>query len=177
MSFLELNLYEHPSGVAFDAANVIQRVKAYFPEATVLPGDQLAAEASRAETFLADELRANPDGPARVVVESLRRKAAAYGPAFAFRIPAPKGGVIQGLARSVNVQFLFEDGLPAETRNRLIEFLKSLGIGRLQASTDDSRQVETLYDLQGPSDCLSQRPGVPWHPGSSLAALHKAEGA
>jgi hypothetical protein len=89
MAFLNLTRYQHPSGLAFDPDKVIQRVKAEFREATVLPGDQLAEEARRAEDRLGHQLKENPEGPARRVVESLRRKAEAYGPAYAFAAHLP----------------------------------------------------------------------------------------
>ena len=162
MGFLDLNLYEHPSGVAFDPAKVVRKAKAYFPEATFLPEDQMAAEAQRAEALLAEGLKADPGGPASKVVQSLQRKAISYGPAYAFLIPSKEGKPIRGLARSVNVQFLFDEPPPEETRNRLLGFLRSLGVGRLKASTSESRQSELLDDLRGESDCLRDEPGVPW---------------
>jgi hypothetical protein len=162
LGFLDLNLYEHPSGVAFDPEKVIGKAKASFPEATFLPEDQLAAEARRAEVFFAAELQADPHGPASKVVRSLQRKARSYGPAYAFFIPQKEGKPIRGLARSVNAQFLFEEPLPEETRDRLLEFLRSLGVGRLEASTNDARQSEVLDDLRGESAYLSDKPGVPW---------------
>jgi hypothetical protein len=152
MGFLNLTLYKHLSRMAFEPDKVIERVKAAFPAVTVLPGDQLAEEVKRAEAFLAEELKQNPTGPARRVIESLRRKAQTYGPAYAFHLPAPGGGQIKGLARSVGVEFHFDDSLPQETRQRLIEFLKSLGVGKLECSTPD-RQSEVLCDLPGPSEC------------------------
>lgn len=159
MEFLDLNLYRHPSGVAFDPAAVIEKVKGSFPEAILLPGDQLAKRAEHAES-VAGRLGLDT---APIIVETLRRNARAYGPAYAFQIPQPGGKPpIQGLARSVNVQFLFEEPLPEETRNRLIAFLRSLGVGRLEASREGERQSEVLDDLRGESDCVSSRPGVPW---------------
>jgi hypothetical protein len=162
MAFLDLNLYGHASRVAFDPAKVIARARLAFPEATFLPGDQAAAEVERAERTLAPQLQSDPEGPAHQVLASLRRKACAYGPAYAFLIPQENGEPIQGLARSVNVQFLFTSPLAEATRCRLIDFLKSLGVGRLQASGPGPKQVETLADFQGESDCLLERAQVPW---------------
>ena len=48
MGFLNLNLYGHPRGVSFDPEAVLRKVREQFPEATVLPGDQLAEQARRA---------------------------------------------------------------------------------------------------------------------------------
>jgi len=160
MGFLNLNLYKHPSGVAFDAAKVIEHMKATFPDADFPPGDRALAEVQRAEAFFATELAANPNSPARSVVESLRRKAANYGPSYAFAIPRSTGKPITGCARSVGVTFLFEDPLTEDWRNRLIAFLKSLAIGQLETSTEHSATHEVLEDLRGPSPFV--RNDVPW---------------
>lgn len=149
MSFLELNLFKHPSGAELDPGAVIPRLRAAFPEAEVLPGDQLAAEARRAEAFLAKELQANPNSPARWILESLRRKAQTYGPAYAFRISTEGGKVIKGNARRFNVTFLFDEPLPEDLRQRLIDFLTSFGVGKVKASTNDKRQSEVLCDMPG----------------------------
>ncbi len=155
MGFLNLSLYQHPSGKSFDPNKVVRKVKAAFPEARVLPGDQLAAEVRRAEVALAPQLREAPAGPALRVVESLRRKASAYGPAYAFDVPVPGGGTVRGLARSTNVQVLFDDPLPGDIHCRLTEFLMSLGLGRLEASTS-AGQRQIVCDLAGPSDCVGE---------------------
>src|SRR5438105_4884013 len=119
MAFLNLSLYGHPSGASFDPEVVLRKVRAAFPEATFIPGDRAAAEVESAKKILARDLQENPEGPARTVVESLRRKALAYGPAYAFQIPYEGGKPIQGLARRVNVQFLFDESLPEMMRHRL----------------------------------------------------------
>jgi hypothetical protein len=135
MGFLKLNTYGHPSGAVFDPDLVIRKVQEAFPETVVSPGDQLVLAAERAEA----------GGAARSVVETLRRTAQAHGPAYAFTIPIP-GGSLQGRARRYDVAFLFDEPLPEEWRSRLIEFLTSLGVGKLEASTT-ARQVEVLSDL------------------------------
>jgi hypothetical protein len=154
MAFFDLNLYEHPSGAQFDPDAVIQKVKTCFPEATVLPGDQLALRAQHAERIAA---QLGSEG-SRIVTDTLWRNAKLYGPAYAFRIPLAQGKHVEGLARRVNVQFLFEEPLSEGMRERLLEFLKSFGVGRLKASTDDEKQFEILCDL----------PGAPAHPGEAV---------
>jgi hypothetical protein len=153
MAYLVLSLYQHPSGASFNPEAVIEKAKAFFPEATFVPGDRSTAEVQFAESFFARELQAKPEGSARKVVESLRRKAKTYGPTYAFRIPVAEGGEIRGLARRVTVEFLFDDSLPEPMRRRLLAFLRSLGAGRLQASTREKNQIEILWDLGGQSDC------------------------
>jgi hypothetical protein len=152
-AFFDLSLYEHPSGAQFDPNAAIQKVKTWFPDATVLPGDQLALRAQHAEK-IADQLGAEGSR----IVSTLWRNAKLYGPAYAFRIPLPGGSPIEGLARRVNVQFLFEEPLPQGMRERLLDFLKSFGVGCLTASTNDERQFEILCDM----------PGTPAHPGEAI---------
>jgi len=175
VGFINLNLYQHPSGVAFDPAKVIRKAEAFFPEAVFEPGDFAAAEVQRAETRLAEELRKDPTGPASKVLASLRRKAQSYGPNYVFRIPLEQGGTVDGLVRSVGVQFLYKEPLPEPVRQRLIAFLRSLGVGRLQASVPDRRQSIVLDDLNGPSDCLRDQPGVPWDPVPDPEPAHSAD--
>lgn len=140
MGFLKLNVYGHPSGATFDPDAVIQRVKEAFPDTTVLPGDQLALGVERAEAL----------GAADHVIETLRRNRKAQGPAYAFETPIPGGGLIRGRARRYDVTFLYDAPLPEELRTRLIEFLRSLGVGKLEASTA-TKQIEILFDWAQPA--------------------------
>jgi hypothetical protein len=141
MGFLKLNVYGHPSGAVFDPDRVIQKVKERFPETKVVPGDQLALSAERAAA----------GGAADQVVATLRRTAQSYGPAYAFEIPIPGGRSIHGRARRYDISLLFDDPLPEELRSRFIEWLKSFGVGKLEASTETS-QTEILCDLGRPGD-------------------------
>src|SRR5207253_570626 len=126
MGFLRLNLYGHPSGAVFDPDMVLQRVQEEFPEAVVLPGDQLTLAAERAQA----------QGAASHVAETLRRNAHSYGPARAFRLPVPAGGTVQGRVRRYDVAFLYDHPLAEELKHRILAFLRALGIGRLEASTE-----------------------------------------
>jgi len=162
MAFLELTLFEHPKGLEFDLETVLRRLKEAITDLVLIPGDQSAAEMQRAENLFAAELRANPESPARNVVESLRRKARIYGPTYALKILSDDGRTIRGLARRFSVEFRFDDPLPELWRGRLVQFLKSLGAGKLRASTNDRRQFEVLCDLPGESDCTRERQEVVW---------------
>ena len=162
MGVINLNLYQHPSGVAFCSEKVKQRMKELFPEGTFPPGDRALAEARRAEALFADELRNDPRSPAQSIVNSLYRKARNYGPAYTFSIPREEGQPITGTVRNVGVTFLFEDPLRDEIRIRLIAFLRSLGFGQLEASKEGQKNFELLADLSGPSDCLRDDGRVPW---------------
>lgn len=148
MPFLELDLYEHPSGEAFKPEEVIQKLRAAFPEATVLPGDQLALRAQRAE---AKAHLLSPQS-ASVIVETLWRNARQLGPAYAFEIPTTAGCRVRGNARRYNVTFLSEGPLSPALHERILAFLKSLGAGWIRASTNDERQSELLLDLKESPD-------------------------
>jgi hypothetical protein len=149
MPYLGLRLYRHPSGAVLDPAAVIQKLQKSFPEATLVPGDQLALRAERAEAFLGNELRANPEGPGRTVVETLRRNAREFGPAYAFEIPLACGQKIRGTARRFDVTFLLDQPFPDDVRQRLLAFLQSFGVGWIEASVPGRRQSEILADMRG----------------------------
>jgi hypothetical protein len=133
MGFLKLNVYGHPLGASLDPDQVIQKVTESFPEARVVPGDQLTLSAERATA----------EGAADHVVATLRHNAQSYGPAYAFEIPLPDGRSIQGRVRRYDVALLFDEPLPEELRSRFIDWLKSFGVGQVEASTD-TRQIAIL---------------------------------
>jgi len=119
-------------------------------------------EVQNAEATLADRLRSEgPAGPASKIIASLRRKAQSYGPSYSFRIPLPNGHSVQGLLRSVGVQFTFDRSMPADLRQRILQFLTRLGLGTLEEGTED-QPVQVLLDLPGPSSYMRDAPGVPW---------------
>jgi hypothetical protein len=136
MGFLKLNIYGHPSGAVLDPDQILQKVKEIFPETRVVPGDQLTLSAERAAA----------GGAAGQVVATLRRNAQSYGPAYAFEIPLPEGRSMQGRARRYDVTLLFDEPLPEELRNRFIEWLKSFGVGKVEASTDTA-ETAILWDV------------------------------
>ncbi len=138
MGFLKLNVYEHPSDAVLDPDTVVQRVKEEFPETAVIAGDQLAQSADRAEAL----------GAADHVVDTLRRNAQLYGPAYAFEIPLQGGDLLKGRARRYDVTFLFDEPLPEELRQRILAFLKSFGVGKIEASTE-TRSTAVLFDVGG----------------------------
>jgi hypothetical protein len=140
MGFLRLTVYDHPSDAVFDPDAVLQKVQQEFPETVVLPGEQLTLAAEQAQAQEA----------AGHVVETLRRNARSYGPARAFRVPVPEGASVQGRVRRYDVAFLFDEPLPEALRHRLLHLLRSLGVGRLEAS-GQGRQIEILFDSAAPS--------------------------
>lgn len=126
MGFIKLNRYGDPSHSVFDAAAVVEKARQTFPDVQVLPGDQLALSAERADA----------QGAADHVVRTLRRNQQEYGPAIAFEIGIEGGETIQGRARRYDVTFLFPVSLPALWRQRLFDFLYGLGAGRIEEAAD-----------------------------------------
>jgi hypothetical protein len=167
MGFLELNLFRHPSGAELDPGAVIRKAQRWFPQALLIPGDQLALRAENAEALWAKELQADPNGRGRIVVDTLWRNAREYGPAYAFRIPLEGAEPVQGVARRYDVIFLFDDPLPTELYNRLLEFLKTFGVGKISRSVEDKRQSEVLYDLAGQPHESGLAPEIRWPTGVS----------
>ena len=113
-------------------------------------GDQAAEEVQSAEMLFGKEGLENPTGPAAKVMESLRRKASIFGPNYSFQIPVPGAEPVLGVARSVNVLFTFKQPLPESTRQRLIDFLKELGFGKLEEG-ETGRQKRVLMDFSDKS--------------------------
>jgi hypothetical protein len=146
LSFLILDLNENPRGAELDPSHAIRKLQDWFPEATVLPGDQLARSVEHAETFFAQQLSLGVDAPERRVVESLRRKASRYGPSLAVQIPIDSGEPITGSARRVDLTFNYVEPMTDGVRNRLVEFLKSFGVGRIERSSEDGQTTELIFD-------------------------------
>jgi hypothetical protein len=158
VGFLQLNLYEHPSGVAFDPVKVIDRAKDAFPEANFVPEEQGAAKLQRIEAIVAELQERDPTRPYTTVLESDRRSVRQFGPIYTFFIPLPHGRTARATASSADVLFHFEGSLPESMRQRILTFFRDLGVGWVKA--EKGRGSEILEDLRGKSDCL--RADVPW---------------
>lgn len=146
MAFIILDLNESEGATELDPRQAVSKLQDWFPEAAVLPGDQLARSVEHAEAFFTEELSKSVSGPETRVVESLRRKASRYGPSFAFRIPVDSSKSIQGSARRVDITFNYDDPLPDPVRERLVEFLKTFGVGRIERSSQDGKTTELIFD-------------------------------
>jgi hypothetical protein len=129
-----------------DPRQAIQRLQDWFPEAVVLPGDQLARAADQAEVFFADQLKSDRDGPESRVIASLRGKASRYGPALAFRIPVDASRWIDGSARRVDITFQYDDPLPERLGDQVVAFLKTFGVGRIERSVPGGTSTELVFD-------------------------------
>jgi glutathione S-transferase len=126
MGFIKLNRFGDPNGCVFDAAAVAEKLRRTFPHLRLLPGDPLALSAERAAA----------SGAPEHVVATLRRNQREYGPACGFEIGIEGRETIQGRVRRYDVSFLFADPLTEEWRQRLLDFLRGLGVGRIEEAAD-----------------------------------------
>jgi hypothetical protein len=122
MAFIYLNLFPHRERGQLNPEDVIVRLQEAFPEAIVLPGDQLALSARRAEQNLDQTNPAN-----RTVVQKLWWDARHLGPAYAFYIPAEPGSRrIDGVIRRYQADFHSDAPLSEAMQGRILTFLRSL---------------------------------------------------
>src|SRR5437016_5352769 len=100
MSYFYINLFDQRDRGGLKPDEAIVRLQEQFPEAIVLPGDQLASTAHRAEEEL-DQAK-----PAEhAVVRKLWWDAQHLGPAYAFYIPAAPEGPIDGVIKRFQADF------------------------------------------------------------------------
>ena len=96
------------------------------------------------------------------MVRMLRRKARQFGPSYAVAVPRTGADLVAGCVRPVGVTFLFDDALGDELAGRLRAFLRSLGVGTIEAMSIHDRKPTLLDDLAGPSDCVREGAELPW---------------
>jgi hypothetical protein len=147
--YVELRLYRHPSGAALNPGEVVERLKNAFPEVAFLPGDQLGASVARIEEATADERALNPASPLHHVLESERRKARMFGPAYMFRVPNDEPRHLWGRVRRYDITFLYDTPLDEVMQRRIVAFLQSFGAGWIEQYLPDTRQPVLLHDLNG----------------------------
>jgi hypothetical protein len=147
MAFLMLNLYGDETHAELDTAEAVRQLQNQFDDASISPHDPLNQSAERAETFFAEALRLRPGGPERTVVETLRRNASQYGPALAFTIPVRPNKSVLGSVRRTDITFNFSEPLPLGLESRLVDYLKSFGVGRIERSSGYGEASETLFDF------------------------------
>jgi hypothetical protein len=121
MAYLYINLFDHRDQGRLDPDEAVVRLQEQFPEAIVLPGDQLSLSARRAEHNL------DPANPAnRAVAQKLCWDAQHLGPAYAFYIPAGPAARINGVVKRYQADFHCDAPIAEDMRARLIGFLRSL---------------------------------------------------
>jgi len=156
MSYLFINLFSQRERCQLNPDEAILRLQEQFPEAIVLPGDQLTLSARRADRNL---VLTNPAN--RVVVEKLARDAQHLGPAYAFQIPMADAPNIEGVIKRYQADFHCAVPFADEIRRRIIAFLQSLIPARMaiavgEECNGESEAAENDTDPRGrgsdPSD-------------------------
>jgi hypothetical protein len=113
----------------FDPEKVLRRLREVFPAACIDWTDLAEKEVASLDQYL-ERSEASPE-----VKDTMRRqirgKARSNGPCYGFRLDDGDGHPIEGRAGRYSVYFRSEEIVDEETRRRLIDFLKSLSLGKL----------------------------------------------
>jgi len=121
MSYVYIKLFNSGSHAELNPDKAIIRLQEQFPAAVVLPGDQLAVSAHRAEQHLDQSNPAN-----QAVMKKLWWDVRHAGPAYAFYIPTETGLRIEGVIKRYQADFHSEVAFPAALHSRIVGFLRSL---------------------------------------------------
>ena len=121
MAYLCINLFNQRDRGRLDPDEAIVRLQEQFPDAIVLPGDQLALSARRAEHNLD---QTNPAD--RAIIQKLWWDAEHLGPAYAFYIPVGPRSRISGVLKRYQADFVVDTPLTEGMRERIMAFLRSL---------------------------------------------------
>jgi hypothetical protein len=121
MSYIYINLSHQGTAAQLNPDEAIIRLQEHFPEAIVLPGDQLALGAQRTEQRLDPNRAAD-----RAVVQKLWWDAQHSGPAYAFYIPAGTEPRIEGVIKRYQSDFQSDASVSPTMRARIVAFLRSL---------------------------------------------------
>jgi hypothetical protein len=113
----------------FDPEKVVWRLLEVFPAACIDWTDRAEKEVASLDQFL-EKSDSSPE-----VKDTMRRqirgKARRNGPCYRFRFDDGDGHPIDGRAGRYSVCFRSEEIVNEDTRRRLIDFLKSLSLGKL----------------------------------------------
>src|SRR5438445_13793139 len=120
MSYVYINLFNKGVHAEVNPDEAIVRLQEQFPEAVVLPGDQLARSARRAEQL--DQT--NPAN--QTVVKKRWWDARNAGPAYAFYSPSGTGPRIEGVTKRYQAAVHSDAAFPEAARSRIVPFLRPL---------------------------------------------------
>jgi hypothetical protein len=121
MPYLYINLLNERDRGQLRPDDAMVRLQEHFPEAIVLPGDQLALSAHRAQKNLD---RGDPADQA--VVQKLWWDAQHLGPAYAFYIPAGSEPRLEGVVKRYQADFHGPGRVSEGMRVRIVAFLRFL---------------------------------------------------
>jgi hypothetical protein len=136
--FIYVNLLRPGNPWRLDPDDAVVRLQQTFPEAIVLPGDQLVRSAQRADQSV------DATNPAqRQVVEKLWWDARHSGPAYAFYLPIGTEERIDGVIKRFRADFYSDRTISESLHTRILEFLRSLvppgsGIAVCEETDDQS---------------------------------------
>lgn len=121
MFYLYVNLLHRDGQFQLNPDEAVVRLQEHFPEAIILPGDQLARSAQRAERQLDSANAAH-----RAVVAKLWWDAQHSGPAYAFFLPAGVEPRVDGVIKRYQADFHSDTPVSEPLRARIVAFLRSL---------------------------------------------------
>jgi hypothetical protein len=113
----------------FDPEKVLQRLKEQFPEADIDTTDWAESEVASLDSFL--ERRSVPAETSDAMRRQIRRKAVRNGPIYKFKLTDGDGISIEGYSSRYRVVFRSANDIDQKFCGRIIDFLRSLGLGNL----------------------------------------------
>lgn len=115
-------------GVAvFDPGKVFDRLTEYFLKVDIDPKDYSQEEVDKITKFIQE----TDHKKKAFLIASYQGKNRRNGPTYKFSLNSINGTRIDGHARRYSVTFRSEGEIDDETRNEIIEFLKSLQLGEI----------------------------------------------
>jgi hypothetical protein len=121
MPYLYINVFRPGTPWQLNPDEAVIQLQQSFPEALVLPGDQLVRSALRAEQQL------DARNPAEnSVIEKLWWDAEHSGPAYGFYIPAGAEPRVDGVLKRYQADFVSTGAISEALHARITEFLRSL---------------------------------------------------
>ena len=134
---IDLDFWDDAIG-AFEPEKVLRQLEVAFPAAEIDPTDHQQVRLLRELESWGQGGR-EPELREKLVRQSWHLYQT-NGPTYRFAVPFPTGQRVSGSARRLSVCFRLPSGLPAECRDQLLAFLRSLRMGEptLNAVEEDA---------------------------------------
>jgi hypothetical protein len=123
---VELDFWDDTVG-AFEPAKVLRQPRAGFSDVEIDSTDHQRVRLLRELEFW-DQGERDPELREKLILQSWGLYQTT-GPTYRFVISFPAGHRVNGMARRLSVSFSLPVGLPAEYREQLVSFLRSLRMG------------------------------------------------
>ena len=145
--YLRLDFWDDAVG-CFEPSKVLRQLRRAFPEAEIDPTDhqrvRLLRELEHWARGVADsETRETLVGQSWGLYRT-------NGPWYRFVVPFPSGHRVSGAARRLSVGFQVPAGLPAEYRDQLVAYLRSLRME--EPALEDGREASDSFDVVEPRE-------------------------